>query len=376
MDKKLTLTLIGLVAAATSQAQIPDLMTALDAGGRAMALGGGTYNTDATTWSINGNPAALGFIRNPMFGAAFRNLPESRTSASGNFDDQNLSTELKTGANGITHLGYATPMFGGTLGISFTRTGFIRDEKFGDGLPSGNLTVRNYEDFLKAYTDQYTISWGKSMGDGNTNFGAGLVFASQYLNSHLLYDLFNGNQYVSTVSSDNSGNGFGVGAVAGIIFSPAGSKTSVGLSLQTPIDLSDNGDTAAFYDRIPGRLSGSFAARTDAGGDSPDYLLYGIQADHYYGGQSDKLVSRTNYTKIGGGLEYGMHRWGARIPIRVGYVVVPDGGEGFGNRDAFTFGFGYRPNNSEFSIDLSFAKPVDGSDFDMALSITLFTSGN
>ena len=88
MDRKLTLTVLGAVAMTTCHAQIPDLMTALDAGGRAMGLGGGTYGTDATTWSINANPAALGFIRNPMFGASFRNMPESRTSASGNFDDQ------------------------------------------------------------------------------------------------------------------------------------------------------------------------------------------------------------------------------------------------------------------------------------------------
>jgi hypothetical protein len=65
-----------------------------------------------------------------------------------------------------------------------------------------------------------------------------------------------------------------------------------------------------------------------------------------------------------------MNRWNARIPIRIGYTVVPSGGTGFIDRDAFTFGLGYRPNGSDFSLDLSFARPSDGNALDMALSIT------
>ena len=79
---------IGVMAFTGSvSAQIPDLMTALDTGGRAMGLGGGTYVTDANTWSINANPAGLGYIRTTTFSMAYRNLPNSVNSVSGDLAD-------------------------------------------------------------------------------------------------------------------------------------------------------------------------------------------------------------------------------------------------------------------------------------------------
>ncbi|HXH60220.1 MAG TPA: hypothetical protein VNI20_02555 [Fimbriimonadaceae bacterium] len=359
------LALLGLVTFAG--AQIPDLLNALDAGGRAMGIGGATYGTDANTFSINANPAGLGFITQAMYGVAYRNMPESRSRVSGNFDDPTFDTNLRQGSFGLSHVGYAFPMAGGTIGISYTRSGSIRDERSGDGLTQGALTVRNYTEVFRAQTDLFTVAYGKSSGGGGANYGIGVVVANQYILDRQNYDLFNGGTPAGNVSADNSGTGFGVGGVAGVMFNP-NSNTSVGLSAQSPIDLSGNSETKQYLDRIPGRLSGSLAARTD--GANGEYLLYGVQANWYFGGQKNKIFPRDNYATVGGGIEYGMRRWNALVPIRIGYTVVPSGGTGFADRDAFTFGVGYRPNGSDASADLSFAKPIDGNSIDIALSLT------
>ena len=100
------------------------------------------------------------------------------------------------------------------------------------------------------------------------------------------------------------------------------------------------------------------------------YLLLAVQATSFFGGQSDKIFPRENQTVVNAGAEYMLKRWNASIPVRFGYAFVPKGGEGFISRDSVTFGAGYRPNNSNFQLDLSFARPIDGSAMDMALAIT------
>ncbi|MEX2244106.1 MAG: hypothetical protein WD716_09710 [Fimbriimonadaceae bacterium] len=367
--RKLTLSsTFALALCAGAYAQIPDLLNALDAGGRAMGLGGATYVTDSNTFSALSNPAGLGYVTRGMYGIAYRNLPESRTVISGNFNDPDFATEFDQGAFGMTHLGYAFPMGRGAVGVTYTRSGFIRDERSGDGLPDGPLTVRFYEEVFRSQTDMFTLSYGTNSG-GSTNYGVGLVIANQYVLNRQDYQLFDGNNPVGSVSADNTGTGLGFGIVAGVILSPGNSSNmSVGISAQSPIDLSGNDETSGYYDRIPGRLSAGIAARSD--GRNGEYTIYGAQATWFFGGETDAVFSRDSYAMFGGGLEYSMNRWNARIPIRIGYTVVPSGGTGFIDRDAFTFGLGYRPNGSDFSLDLSFARPSDGNSLDMALSIT------
>ena len=351
---------------AGANAQIPDLINALDAGGRAMGLGGSTYLTDATTFSALSNPAGLGYIRKGTYSAAYRNMPESRTTISGDFNDPTFDTKLESGAFGLSHIGYALPIGHGTLGITYTRSGFIRDERTGNNLSDGALTVENYVEVFRAQTDMFTISYGATSG-GSTNYGLGIVVANQYVLNRQNYDLFNGGTPVGSVSADNSSTGLGLGVVAGMMVSPS-THSSFGVSAQSPIDLSGNAETQGYYDRIPGRLSAGYAVRND--GRNGEYLLYGMQANWYFGGQENKVFSRKDYATYSAGLEYSMNRWNARIPLRLGYSVVPSGGSGFISRDAITFGIGYKPNGSDFALDLSFARPVDGNALDMALSIT------
>ncbi len=370
--KLFSLATLALTLSVSATAQIPDLMTALDAGGRAMGLGGATYVTDSNTFSANANPAGLGFISQAQYGVAYRNMPESRTTISGDFNDPDFSTELDSGAFGMTHVGYAFPMGRGALGVSYTRSGFFRDERSGSGLSDGALTVENYEELFRSQTDLFTISYGAGSTGGGANYGVGLVIANQYILNRQDYDLFNGSTFVGSVSADNSGSGLGFGIVAGAMMS-VGGNSSFGISAQSPIDLSGNAETESYLDRIPGRVSAGFATRKDKSNN--EYLLYGAQASHFFGGQTNKVFARESYTVFNVGMEFGMVRWNARMPLRFGYTVVPAGGDGFRDRDAFTFGAGYRPLGSDFALDLSFAKPTSGSALDVALSITYLLGG-
>ena len=356
---------------AIAHGQIPDLMTTMDAGGRAMGLGGATYSTDASTFSASFNPAGLGYLRQAVFGVSFRNLPGSRNRISGDFSDPTFSTDLSSGAFGLGHVGYALPVGRGVLGVSYTLAGFVRDERSGDNLADGALTVRNYTETLLSQTDLFTFSYGYGSADGTANYGFGLIVANQYIRNQQDYELFSGGTPAGTVAAFNSGNGLGIGAVVGLLVTPSSSpNTSYGLSARTPINLSGNSQTVQYYDRIPGRISFGAASRSD--GIRGTYVLYGAQASWYYGGQGGKIIARDSYVAFGAGVEYGLRRWGGRVPVRFGYASVPAGGAGFTDRNAMTFGVGYRPDNSDYSLDLSLAKPVDGSEFDMSLSITYF----
>ena len=195
------------------------------------------------------------------------------------------------------------------------------------------------------------------------------------MKNDLAYDIYDGNTFIDSVLAENTGNSTGIGAVAGIQFSPGeSSNSSIGLSVQTPIELTGSSDIDPYYSRIPGRASVGFAVRTDSA-NSLNYVLYGLQANYFFGGDSTGILSRKDHTTFGGGFEYMMHRWGAQIPIRFGVSIVSGGGSGFSNRNTVNFGLGYRPIGGDYSVDLSLAKPVDGNRIDLALSITILTGG-
>ncbi len=366
--KQSILVLAGLAVSATSSAQIPDLVNALDAGGRAMGIGGGTYVTDGNTYSSAYNPAGLAYITSPSIGVSFRNLPTSSTLISGNFQDPEFASDVSLGKMAITHVGYAFPALGGTVGLAYTVAGYIRDTTVGDNLPNGQLTIRNYQETTRLQTDFFTASYGKKMG--TMNWGAGLVIANQFISGSESYLLFNGNNQVGGNNSSASGNATGVGLIFGLQGTQSSTpNTSWGISVRTPIDLTNNNETSSYYDRIPGRVSFGFVNRSNAGSGA-DFLIFGAQADLYFGGQSDKIIPRKNHVAFGGGVEYNFHRFNGRIPVRLGFSAVPSGGEGFQARNTLTFGFGYRPNNSPLTVDFNFAKPTGKGPFDVGVSLT------
>lgn len=353
-------------AAQRAFAQIPDLLNSLDAGSRAMGMGGSISASSADTTSALSNPAGLAYVRRRSFSIAIRNLPGSKTTASNNFRNPILDTKSEVGGYTLSHLGYAMPFGGGTLGLSYTVGGYIHDEKRGSGdLPIDAITsVRDYRELITAKTSYFAASYGVARADQTVAFGLGLVFASQYVRNEQSYSIVtNGGNPVANPPLNLSGHGSGVGIVAGVQYIPRNNRNlSIGLSGRTPIDLGSNGATAAYYDKIPGKLSASAAYRYNGFGGGNDYLLFGVQADVFFHNDRRQSLQRKRVVNVGAGWEYGLLRGNTRIPIRVGVQLNPKAGEGFKDRSALTFGFGYRPLNAPYSIDLNFASAGGGLD--------------
>ncbi|MBX3110484.1 MAG: hypothetical protein KF857_00620 [Fimbriimonadaceae bacterium] len=369
--QRLGWTLVATVCGVAAHAQVPDLLNAFDAGGRAMALGGGSAVTDSDTRSALNNPATLAYVREPMFRFDVRNLPDSTVNVTGSFVNRTNTTDPGLGKNAITHLGYVTPYKDGTFGVSFTRTGYIKNRTTGDNLTNGSLTVRNLVEVTEATTDMFTFSYGRP--SGRYNIGYGLVLANQYVNGSQRYSLFDsGNNNVGTVDSSASGNSYGVGAVFGIQSRPqADENYTWGASVRTPISLTGNSDTKDYLGRLPGKLSFGAAGRHDLPG-RQDFFAWALGTDYYFGGDTSGIIERRNNWGFGGGVEYNLFKFNARIPLRIGYAYIPNGGTGFSDRNAFTLGIGYRPDSSPFSVDLSVAK-VTGTGsgpYDLALGVT------
>lgn len=362
-----TIVAASLVAPAPALAQVPDLLNALDTGGRAMGVGGASRVTDAGTQSALDNPAGLAFVTSPTSSLILRNLPSSNVVASGNFADRDTQTRANSGRFGLSHVGYATPFRGGTLGVSYTVGGFINNLTTGDNLRSGATTIRNLREETRAQTDFFTISYGRQ--NRGTNFGLGLVVANQYTKFDQRYLIFDGgNQQVGQNDVRVADNSLGLGLVLGVQANADETGGLVwGASLRTPIDLSGNADTRAVYDRIPGKLSLGAAGRLDQQFRNDDFLVWAANVDYFFGGQEDKIISRRNTLGFGLGLEYSYHQGSTRFPVRLGYSFVPAGGDGFSDRHAITFGLGFRPANQPFSFDLSLARPQRGTKLDLAL---------
>lgn len=375
--RKLTVTSIAAVLGAVGvSAQIPDLVNALDAGGRAMGMGGGIYTAGADTMSGLNNPAGLGFLTEPQIGLAFRNLPESSTRLERDFRDPLVTTDAQSGTRALSHAGLVIPLkrsggrTAGTVSVAYTLGGFIRDERTGTDLRDGNLTVRDYFEISKIKTDYFTLSYGAA---GETfAWGIGAVLTNTYIRNTQFYNVFDGNNNgVGNVNVDNRGNQTGLGGVVGVQFIPRGSNLSIGLSYRTPIDLRGAEEVESYYDRIPGKLSGGFALRSDGLRGGNDFLVYGAQVDAYFGGKKDAILQRKDQVAVGGGFEYNYRFGNSFIPFRLGYRWVPSGGDGFyfGDRETLTFGFGYRPFGGRFSADLNFATTSDGGGWDVALGL-------
>lgn len=351
------------------QAQIPDLLNAFDAGGRAMGIGGSTLVTDSNTLSSLENPAGLAYITEPTFQMTARNMPRSLTTVTDSFTDRTTTVDQKLGKYGLTHIGYATPFRGGTLGASYTISGYVDNFTGGNDLDFNALTVQNLFETNRLQTDMFTLSYGRR--NGTMNYGFGLVIANQYVHSAQSYDIFDGNTQVGTVDTDESGTAMGVGLVGGVQGQVSGNSNMVwGASVRTPIKLNGDDTVEDYYGTVPGKIAVGIAGRLDRFSQGRDFLIYGLQGNFYFGGDESAVYSRENVFGFGVGLEYSMFRFGGRMPIRLGYASVPSGGDGFSSRDSLTFGIGYRPDGQAFSIDLNFAKPTGGSALDIALGFT------
>lgn len=359
--------LAGASVAPSVLAQVPDILSSLDAGTRAMAMGGATTATDVTPHSALLNPAGLGYISSPTLSLSFRNLPETESVLSGNLDGPSSRVDRQYGKTAFTHLGYALPVGRGTVGFSYSIAGYRLDDRSAGFLLVGPLAAVNYRAFVRSQTDLFTLSYGQQ--NGSSSWGLGVIYANQYINSQESYLLSDGFNQVGSVDSEASGTARGIGVVAGFQ-GASGANGMWGISLRSPIELTGNDKVTDLYGRIPGRASFGFANRRGIRAASEDYLVYALQADYHFGGERGGSFDRTAALGFGLGLEYNLLRADSRWPIRLGYQRSPKMGDGYASRDAYTFGLGWRPNDGRLGIDINFAKDARGGPVDAAFGLT------
>ncbi|HJP83610.1 MAG TPA: hypothetical protein VJ835_08910 [Fimbriimonadaceae bacterium] len=368
-SRKLAFVLGGTLLAGVSMAQVPDLLNALDVGGRSMGAAGAFYPTSSDTLSNYYNPAGLGYMSKGQLGVTYRNLPKSKTKASNEFDDLTLDTNGQRGGMAFTHFGVAFPFDEGkrgTLGLSYTIGGFIDDSRTNDGVLVGGVPVNEYREKLRAKSEYFSIGYGKSSAAQDFSWGVGLQFVRQHIADDVIL-VDSGNNVL--LDANNSDTGSGIGFLIGVQFVPKGnSNMSIGLSYRSEINLSGNEDTESIYDKIPARLMGGIALRQDGLRGGRDFLVYGAQVQHFFEGESSAVFDRSAQTAFGLGLEYNYQFSGYRIPIRFGFNIVPSGGDGFDSRNGFTFGFGFRPLDNRYGIDVNFATQSSGG-YDMGINL-------
>lgn len=354
-----------------ASAQIPDLVSAFDAGGRAMGMGGATNQTGSETLSAYYNPAGLGFLSRSAVGLSFRNKPQSKTVVTGDIapsGTQFLSSQGESGPMGLGHAGLAIPLRNGrggnngVIAFSLTAGGQLRDERTaGPGLTENGLGAAGYRQLIKSDTEFINVSYGRATSDGAFSWGLGLVYA---INRQI-------NQKVAPSGiTDFDAQATGVGGQIGMIFSPKDNPdVSVALSYRTQIKLKTGGASPLIFEEVPARLAGGIALRRNGFRGDRDYMVLGVDVTHFFDGKDATILDRDPQTVIGLGVEYNYSMGNARVPIRLGYNAVPAGGRDFGRRNAFTFGLGYRPNKADWGLDLNWAKVSGGgSDFGISLS--------
>ena len=358
----------GTLMPVIATAQVPDLVSAYDAGGRAMGMGGATGVTGGDTLSAQSNPAGLGYMNRKQVGLTLRNRPESTSVVTGDLaGTQRFDTKTDAGKLGWGHIGVAVPLrsrggkHNGTFAVTLTKGGYVQAEKrAGSGLVDGNLSAPSFYETLRNNTDFLTFAYGKANSDYTFNWGVGLIYA---MNHQRVF------RSAPSGTTDLDADAKGFGFVAGANFVPKGNPNmSFGVSYRSEIKLNGDDSKPLLFDRIPARLSGGVAYRMDGLRGGNDYVVLGADFQHYFRGQQSIFFDRDPQTVFGLGAEYSYSMGSSRIPVRLGYSFVPAAGNGFAKRNALTFGIGYRPNNSDWGIDLNWAKPQGGGT-DMALNL-------
>lgn len=341
-----------------SMAQVPDMLTAFDAGGKALGAGSAFNNTNVDTLSTTYNPAALGFVNQAQAGASMRNFPTTETRVTGPLNDLRLDSTSFSGDLRLSHFGYAAPMkrLKGSVGIAFTTGGWMNDNRRGVNLPGG---ISQFLDAVKLRTDFINISYGKANEDMSFAWGVGLVIASQsnFNRQNIVFSDPN----IPAVSARDSDSTFGIGVQGGVIITPRNRPNStLSLSVRSPIQMMDDEGVNNLYTRVPARITGGYALRQDGYRGNRDFVVYGAEVSHYLSTRSNDRVKQDAHTTAHIGIEYNYAMGMAMIPIRIGYSVVPAGGDDLGNRNSFTYGLGYRPQDKNWGIELNFGNPTGG----------------
>ena len=371
MNTRILVVTMGVLGAASSAyAQIPDLLNTLDAGARSMGAGGAFGVTSTDTTSILNNPAGIGFLTTRTFGISMRNLPKSVTNMTGSLANPTFSSTGVAGKNSISSLGYVIPLKnGGSFGFSYQVGGYLDDFRSGTNITIGAFTGATYQEQIRAKTDFYTLALGRANAEGNKSFGWGLTIANLNLTDRQ-NGFVPGNPPTQLINSDNSASTWGVGLVAGFQTIPSNHpNTTFGGSIRTPVKLGSNSFSTPLYSVIPGQVTLGMASRKDNLRGKNDFLVTGVQGSYYFGGSGSGIFDRSNQFMFGTGAEYNFAQDDFTIPVRIGFSHTGSGGAQFGDRNAFTFGFGYHPTNLPWNLDVNYGFPRGGGrDFAVLLN--------
>lgn len=359
---------VGSVAASgtCAWAQVPDLLSSFDAGGRAFGSGGAFYITSTDTLSATSNPAGLGFVNDRIGGVATRTYPKTVTTVTGPLNNLRLDSQEEDGDFKLSHLGYAKPMGNnrGSIGIAWSTGGWMNDDRIGQNLPGG---IATYLDSVRIKSDFLNISWGRANAEQTMSFGVGLVIGiNSVFNRQLI--TFTDPQ-TNSISARSNNRSYGFGVQAGVLIIPKNNpNVTFGLTARSPIELVDDTDALSLYDKIPGRIALGVAIRQEGYRGGRDFVIYGGELEHFFGSSSNERVTRKDHTGGRIGFEYNYVKESFTIPIRFGYNINSEGGDGFDNRTSLTYGFGYRPTGKNWSIDFAFGNSSGGAK-DTAVSL-------
>jgi hypothetical protein len=359
-----------------AQAQIPDLLNAFDAGGRSLGMGGALHGSDPSSMSAYYNPATLGYVTKGEVDLALHNLPNSTSSVFNSRSNPTFQSQAHSGAKAVTDVGIAVPvkpLFGkgkASVALSYNVGGYVHDRAQGpaNGLPDSDLTIENYRLARSIRTDFVTLAYGQTIPNRTLAFGLGIIYAqtaTQYNESGTAID--SGGNNVGFAGSNVDYLSHGVGFIVGGQFIPAKIPNfSLGISYRSPIGM-NAGQYSSVYDRIPSRLLADASYRFDGVLQKGDYAVLAAQYQYFFDADSTIAFDQSTQSVYGVGLEYDRTFGNFRIPIRVGYESASAGGVGFEERNVFTYGIGFRPNDSKYSLDFNWST-MEGGGKDFGIS--------
>ncbi|MCL6623208.1 MAG: hypothetical protein K6T17_01155 [Fimbriimonadales bacterium] len=360
-------------------AQIPDLLSFFEMGGRGAGMGGALYSNATDVSASFWNPAGLRWVRQASGEFNFRNRPTTDTRLTGTFVDPDRDGRVGYGSEAFTFAGIAYPMKNGTLGFSFAVGGYAREFARNDGnLSSGDPNDPTFVDrqieLLRVVTEFYTLAWGTERG--SLGLGIGLVAARQSISDRMLVRTIPGGtgDPVET-STDFSDSAVGFGGIVGIQYAPPGANYSFGVSYRTEINLDTEGGMSLYTDKVPARIQAGVVWRVDGLRGGEDFLIGGIDAAFFPKVNENRVLSRDDQFTGGIGLEYNIAQPFGYLPLRFGYRGVEKAADGFSDRNVFTFGVGYRPHREAYAMDLSFAVGSGQRRPDVMLSVSFLIGG-
>lgn len=377
---------VGILAAPLPAEEPGNTLYSLGIAGRGYGMGGAfaaiADDVTATAW----NPAGLAYLTRPEFQVMMRSMSDSNTAQFGSVANTTSITESGNGSQKVDFFGAALPLGkngrgllrGGTLGFAFWKGGFYENHLFAARLTSGDpdsdLEIRPRVQDMRSMVDYFTVAYGWQPSSAKLKFGIGLVYAQQsfdFNKTETIVDPNDPGNPLGTTTTQINETGSGVGAHLGVIGKIEGGRGNFGATFRSEIKLSDFGAADTFAEKIPAQLSGSlsYVLREVKRGETTDYLLGAVQVDHFFAANGGLTAATSDFTNFGLGLSYSLSWRGASIPVRVGFHNYQSGGSSlFSNEQVFTFGLGWRPTDSLYSIDLDFGSSNRHSGMDVSLA--------